>query len=135
MSQSIFFPADLVAYLQTGTPSGIGLPAYATGEYVKIKLAEDPRKVSAQADADAIALYWEARDSFERDLNAKASFLTTPIVSDIRGKLDQAIFAYSLGMDRAAFAALTKDMQKQTALWGEAMTQCAKAQLCEVILS
>ena len=129
VSQSIFFPADLVAYLQTGTPSGIGLPAYATGEYVKIKLAEDPKKVTAQADADAIALYWDARDSFERDLNEKAAFLTTPIINEIRGKLDKASFAYSFGMDRSAFAALTENMQMQNALWAEAMTQYAKAQL------
>ena len=130
VSQSIFFPADLVAYLQTGTPSGIGIPAYATGEYMKIKLGASPKQVTAQADADAISLYWDARDSFEHDLNAKAPFLTTPIVRDIRDKLDQAMFAYSLGMDRAAFAALAQDIQKQNALWGEALTQYAKAQLC-----
>jgi hypothetical protein len=130
VSQSIFFPADLVAYLQTGTPSGIGIPAYATGEYVKIKLAASPKKVSGQADADAIALYWDARDSFERDLNAKAAFLTTPIVSDIQGKLDQAFVAYSFGMDRASFAALTRDTKIQNGLWAEAMTEYAKAQLC-----
>jgi hypothetical protein len=121
---------DLVAYLQTGTPSGIGLPAYATGEYVKIKLAGGPKKVTDQADADAIALYWDARDSFEREVNAKAAFLTTPIVADIRAKLDQAFVAYSIGMDRAAFAALMKDVKKQNSLWSEAMTQYAKAQLC-----
>ena len=130
VSQSIFFPADLVAYLQTGTPSGIGLPAYATGEYVKIKLAGGPKKVTDQADADAIALYWGARDSFERDVNAKAAFLTTPIVADIRAKLDQAFVAYSIAMDRAAFAALMKDVKKQNSLWSEAMTQYAKAQFC-----
>ncbi len=129
VSQAIFLPADLVAYLQTGTPSGIGLPAYATGEYVKIKLADSPKKVTSQADADAIALYWDARDSLQRDLNAKAAFLTPPIVADIRAKLDQAFVAYSIGMDRAAFAALTKDVKKQNSLWSEALTQYAKAQL------
>ncbi|HRY52041.1 MAG TPA: C45 family autoproteolytic acyltransferase/hydrolase [Candidatus Paceibacterota bacterium] len=45
VGQAIFFPADLTAYLQTGVPSGAGLPAYATGEYVKIKLA--PRDLLA----------------------------------------------------------------------------------------
>lgn len=129
VSQGIFFPADLVAYLQTGTPNGIGLPAYATGEYVKIKLALDPKKVIDQADADAIALYWDARDSFVRDLNSKAAFLTPPIIADIRAKLDQAMVAYSIGMDRAAFGALMKDVKKRNSLWSEAMTQYAKAQL------
>jgi hypothetical protein len=129
VSQSIFSPADLTAYLETGTPSGLGLPAYATGEYVKIKLATDPKKVTYQADVDALALYWDARDSFEHDLNAKAAYLTPTIVSDIRGKLDQAFAAYSVGMDRISFAILTTDPKKQAGLWGDAMTSYAAAQL------
>jgi Acyl-coenzyme A:6-aminopenicillanic acid acyl-transferase len=129
VSQSIFSPADLTAYLETGTPSGLGLPAYATGEYVKIKLATDQKKVTYQADADALALYWDARDSFEHDLNAKAAYLTPTIVNDIRGKLDQAFAAYSVGMDRISFAILATDPKKQAGLWGEAMTNYAAAQL------
>lgn len=129
VSQSIFMPADLIAYLQTGTPSGIGIPAYATGEYVKIKLANDLHKVIDQADADAIAFYWDARDSFEHDLNAKSTYLTPIFVNDIRAKLDQSFVAYSLGMDRASFANLTKDAKKRAALQAEAMTYYAKAQL------
>lgn len=129
VSQSIFFPADLTAYLQTGTPSGLGIPAYATGEYVKIKLATDPKKVVFQAETDAEALYWDARDSFEHDMNAKAAYLTTPTVNDIRNKLDQAFAAYSLGMDRASFANLSTDAKKRINLWAEAMTYHAKAQL------
>jgi hypothetical protein len=129
VSQGIFFPADLTAYLETGTPGGRGLPAFATGEYVKIKLATDPKKVTYQADKDALALYWDASDSFEHDLNVKAPFLTTPIVNDIRDKLDQAFAAYSLGMDRASFANLTTDAKKRIGLWADAMTYYAKAQL------
>ena len=71
VSEAIFFPADLVAYLETGTPSGIGLPASATGEYVKIKLAADPKTVTYNADKDALALYWDAADSFRHDMNAR----------------------------------------------------------------
>jgi len=129
VAQSIFFPADLIAYLQTGTPGGNGLPAYATGEYVKIKLANDPKKVTDQADADALAFYWDATDSFEHDLNAKAPYMTTPIVKDIREKLDQSFTAYSLGMDRAAFANLERDAQRKLDLWASALTYYAKAQL------
>ncbi len=129
VSQGIFFPADLIAYLETGTPSGRGLPAFATGEYVKIKLATDPKKVTYQADKDALALYWDASDSFERDLNAKAPFLTTPIANDIRDKLNQAFAAYSLGMDRASFANLTTDAKNRIGLWADAMTYYARAQL------
>ena len=129
VAQSIFFPADLTAYLQTGTPSGNGLPAHATGEYVKIKLAMDPKKVVDQADADALAFYWDATGSFEHDLNAKAPYLTPPVVEDVREKLDQSFTAYSLGMDRAAFANLEEDTQKKLDLWASALTYYAKAQL------
>ena len=96
---------------------------------MKIKLATDPKKVAYQADTDAIALYWDAVDSFEHDLNAKAAYLTTPVVNDIRGKLDQAFAAYSFGMDRASFANLSTDAKKGINLWAEALTYYAKAQL------
>jgi hypothetical protein len=129
VGQGIFFPADLIAYLQPGTPSGRGLPAFATGEYVKIKLATDPKAVAKQADADALALYWDACDSFEHDMNAKADYLTAAIAGDIKSKLDQAFAAYSQGMDRASFASLSADAKEQIGLWAEAMTYFAKAQL------
>jgi hypothetical protein len=129
VGQAIFLPADLIAYLQAGTPSGRGLPAFATGEYVKIKLSTDPKVVVKRADADSLALYWDACDSFERDMNVKANYLTATIASDIEGMLDQAIGAYSRGMDRASFASLSTDSKKQIGLWAEAMTYYAKAQL------
>ncbi len=129
VGQAIFQAADLIAYLQTGTPSGRGLPAYATGEYVKIKLATDPKTVAKKADSDALAMYWDACDSFERDMNTKAGYLTAAVASDIEGKLDQAMAAYSQGMDRASFASLSADAKEKTGLWAEAMTYYAKAQL------
>ena len=129
VGQAIFLPADLIAYLQAGTPSGRGLPAYATGEYVKIKLSTDPKIVVKQADADSLALYWDACDSFERDMNAKANYLTATIAGDIESTLDQAIAAYSRGMDRASFASLSTDSKKRIGMWAEAMTYYAKAQL------
>ena len=130
VSQAIFFPADLVAYLQTGTPSGIGLPAFGTGEYVKIKLANDPKTVTYQADKDALAVYWDAADALRRELNARPKYLTPPIAADIKDKLDQAFAAYSLGMDRASYANLSIDGAMQINLWAEAMTHYAKSQLC-----
>jgi hypothetical protein len=129
VGQAIFLPANLIAYLQAGTPSGRGLPAFATGEYVKIKLSTDPKMVVKQADADSLALYWDACDSFERNMNAKANYLTATIAGDIESKLDQAIAAYSQGMDRASFASLSTDPKKRIGLWAEAMTYYAKAQL------
>jgi hypothetical protein len=129
VSQAIFFPADLIAYLQTGTPGGIGLPTSATGEYVKVKLATDPKTVTYSADKDALALYWDAADSFRYDQNAKAAYMTTGVAMDIRDRLDQAFAAYSLGMDRASFANLASDSKERIRLWAEAMTYYAKSQL------
>ena len=130
INQSIFFPADLIAYLQTGTPSGNGLPAYATGEYVKIKLAADANAVSAQAGNDASSMYWAAVDLFEHEYNAGAPYLTYEIAEAIKAKLDEAYVAYSIGMDREAYADLEEwNIREKLALYGEALTYYAKAQL------
>ena len=135
VNQSIYFPADLIAYLQTGTPSGNGLPAYATGEYVKIKLSNDPdtntaNAVTAQAGSDALSLYWAATDLLEHEVNAGAAYLTYEIAESIKAKLDEAFVAYSTGMDREAWADLEeKNTNEKLALYGEALTYYAKAQL------
>jgi len=135
VNQSIFFPADLVAYLQTGTPSGNGLPAYATGEYVKIKLSSDPdtntpNALTAQAASDALSMYWGAVELLERDLGDNAEYLTYGVAESMREKLDEAFVAYSLGIDREAYADLEeKNISEKLALYGAALTNYAKAQL------
>ncbi|MBI5443737.1 MAG: hypothetical protein HY900_21320 [Deltaproteobacteria bacterium] len=129
VAQSIFFPADRVVYLQTGTPSGNGMPAYATGEYVRIKLAGDPKSVTYEADADALALYWEAADLFEHELNAEPEYLTPSVISLVQDALDEAMLAYSAGMEKSASANLSKDDDALPALWASALTYFAKAQL------
>jgi hypothetical protein len=129
VSQSIFFPANLIAYLQTGTPSGTGIPSYATGEYVKIKLATDPKTVTMQADDDALSYYWEAADLFEYEINAAPAYLTTEVIADVRGKLDEAMTAYSYGIDREAYSDLETNGGASAMLWGSALTYFAKAQL------
>jgi predicted choloylglycine hydrolase len=129
VNTSIYFPASLTAYFGVGTPSGIGMPAYATGEYVKIQLGKDPSAVTTAAGSGAYAFYKDARNFFEHDLNAKAPYLTTLLAQTAEDKLDEAMSAYSLGMDRAAFAYLEKDVNKQLALYSEALTYYAKAQL------
>lgn len=131
VSESIFLPGDLTAYLATGTPSGNGIPAYATGEYVKIKLSGAPTEVIDQANADTVALYWEAADFFEKEMNLqpKPSYLTIELISEIRTLLDHSMEAYSVGTDRAAYAFLEKNAKKKNALRGSAMTSLAEAQL------
>lgn len=129
VSQSIFFPADLIAYLGTGTPSGNGIPAYATGEYVKIKLAADPKAVTTQADEDTLIYYWEAADLFEHEVNDAPAYLTADLIADVQAKLDEAMTAYSYGIDRQAYADLETDEEEAIMLWGSALTYFAKAQL------
>ncbi len=107
------------------------MPAYATGEYVKIKLAEDANAVTAQAGSDASSMYWAAIDILEHDLNAGAEYLTYEIAESIKAKLDEAYIAYSNGMDREAYADLEeKDTNEKLSLYGDALTYYAKAQLC-----
>jgi hypothetical protein len=135
VSQLVLFPADLTAYIEVGTPSGIGLPAGATGEYVKVRLADDPAEVAANADTDALGFYTEARHLFQRELNSKAPYLTDTVAQSIEEMLDEAWAEYESGMDRAAFASLAgvdgvhHFNDDQMALWSEAMSHYAKAQL------
>jgi len=129
VNQSIYFPADLVAYLQTGTASGNGLPAYATGEYVKIKLASDANAVTAQAGRDASSFYWKAADQFQSALNDNAAYVPYLVAQSISEQLDEAYVAYSLGMDREAYADLEENANAKLYLYSEALTNYAKAQL------
>jgi hypothetical protein len=129
VSESIFLPADLIAYFATGTASGNGIPAYATGEYVKIKLATNPKSVTDSADTDALVYYWDAADLFEHELNAEPAYLTTAVIEDVQADLDEAMYAYSVGIDRAAYAYFEDEPAKAAELWGAAITNFAKAQL------
>jgi hypothetical protein len=131
VSESIFIPEDLIAYLGTGTPGGNGFPVYATGEYVKIKLSNDPMAITDQADSDALTYYWEAANFFdeEQNVNPAPAYLTTAVIEDVQVKLDKASHAYSVGINRAAFAHFETDTRKRNELYGEALTSFAEAQL------
>lgn len=129
LNVSIYYPSDLTAYLLTGTPGGNGMPAYATGEYVKIKLAETPNAVTAQAGRDALSLYWAAADLLQHELNAKVPYLTYEIAESLKEKLNEAFVAFSVGMDREAFADLEENVNQKLALYGDALTSYVKAQL------
>ncbi len=137
VSESIFRPSELTAYLATGTPSGNGIPAYATGEYVKIRLSPDPEKVINQADTDALTYYWAAADFFEKEIHTSPAppYLTSALVAEVREHLDNAMVAYSIGIDRTAFAYLEKEVWRRNALRGSALTSFAKAQLYAQIAS
>jgi hypothetical protein len=131
ISESIFIPEDLIAYFGTGTPSGNGFPAYATGEYVKIQLLPVPGAVSHQADVDTLAYFWRAADFLEEEMHesVRPAYLTLSVIESVQEKLDKAISAYSVGIDRAAYAYFETDIKKQNTLYGAALTGFAKAQM------
>lgn len=128
---SLFFPADLTAYFLAGRPSGIGIPAQSTGEYVKLKIGKTPKEVVDQADQDAIDLYWEAADLLESEVNKKPrpQYLTQTLIEAIEAKLDQSIASYSLASEYAAFANMENNPRKRLEMWSTALTHYAKAQL------
>ena len=133
VAQSIFFPADLVAYFEVGTPSGIGLPGGATGEFVKLRLGDNPAEVSKYAESSAFALYSEARNLFAKELNRKAPYLTDAVAQSIEKMLDEAMSEFERGMDRAGFAFISEEegthVNDGVALWSEALTHYSKTQL------
>lgn len=139
VAQSIFFPADLTAYFEVGTPSGIGLPGGATGEYVKVELADNPAAITGNVKSAAWGYYAMARNLFVRELNDNAPYLTYLVAESIRALLDEAMLEYERGMDREGFATLAsteghgvrpfKLKREQMALWSEALTHYASAQL------
>jgi hypothetical protein len=128
-SVNIFLPATLTAYLAAGVPSGNGSPAYATGEYVKLQLKGSPKEIAKQADIDTIALYWDAVDTFQYELNTKPAYLTLPVISIIRDTLDKAYYAYSAAMDRYGYAGLEEDQDRKRELLASALTYYAQGQL------
>lgn len=137
--QSVFFPADLTAYFIQGTGSGTGIPAGATGEFIKVQLANDPVEVSNNMEEAAFSFYVEARDLFRKELNINAGlprnsrYLTDLVVQSIEEMLDEAYLEYERGRDRAAFAYKAElegtSINEQVGLWGEALSHYAKAQL------
>ncbi len=131
VSESIYIPEDLIAYLGTGTPSGNGFPAYATGEYVKIKLSADPGAVVNQADVDALSYFWAAMDFLEEEMNTNPApvYLTISVIESVQEKLDKAIYAYTEGIDRAAYAYFETNTSKRNELLSAALTGFAEAQL------
>lgn len=126
---NIFEPNTLTAYLATGMASGNGSPAYATGEYVKLQLLETPKKIADKADADTQSIYWDANDTFQRELNTKAAYLTLPVIADIKDKLNKAWYAYSKGLDRLSYGTLQSDANTGRTLFATALTYYAEAQM------
>lgn len=129
MSQHIYIPADLTTCFMPGTANGLGIPPYATSEYIKLKLADSPDAVTTNMAKQAWAFYRDARNLFQKQLNAKTPNLTFSVALQIEQELDKALSEYKLGMDKAAVAYLATPVDEQVARWGAALTHYSKAQL------
>jgi hypothetical protein len=136
---TIFCPADLTAYFLQGTASGIGIPAGATGEFVKVQLADSPSKVAANMGKAAYDFYKDARNVLRQELNSKCKHKSHLVARRIERWLDKAWLEYEKGMDRAAFAykAEVQDapLKEQMTMWSEALTHYARAQLYAQMIS
>jgi hypothetical protein len=130
---TILCPADLTAYFLQGTASGIGIPAGATGEFVKVQLADDPSEVAVNMEKAAFDFYKDARNLLRQALNSRLEHLTDLAAQQMEEMLDEAWLEFERGMDRAAFAYKAEiqgaPINEQLSMWSEALTHYAKAQL------
>ena len=136
-SQVIQLPAQKTAYLQSGGPHGTAIQYYwpddpkPTGEYTKWQLRHSIDDVASAASDDALELFETAWDSFKN----KDRFLDPQTRNSIKRLLMQAKEAWREGRiaeksaERAAFGHNRHDEEAQMALWGEAYTSYATAQL------
>lgn len=133
LAQSVFYPKDMIAYFQVGTPNGVGWPSEATGEYIKLTLGENPLAVSNDADRTAQAYFWEARNLFVKMQNADDPKLSFEAAESIRELIDIAAAELEMGMDRAGFAFMAQSngqsKGEEMQLWSDALTHFAKSQV------
>jgi hypothetical protein len=126
-TQNIILPASLTIYMQFGSPSGVGWPAYATGEYTKLQLLSDIPKVLDAAQADALTMYTVALEKYLKMVNAGT--IDVNYRETMREKLNEAYDAWAQATVTEAEAYYATKKADQMALYGEAITGYSKAQL------
>ncbi len=126
-TNNIFLPASLTAYMQFGSPSGTGWPAYATGEYTTIKIVANVPNFVDTIQSDALAAYQTALAQYLTILNTGT---LDPMLSQLlNDKLGDAFTAWSDGMVSEAEAYYADKKNNQMTQYGEAATLYSKAQL------
>lgn len=138
----VFKPASMMAYFMAGTGSGTGMPANSTGEFVHVKLEEDPMSTALKMQEIAFDLFVKARNSLRKELNKneylKENYQNRVLFEEM---LDEAFKEYEMGRDRVSFAYIGNSgdltsQEEHNALLSEAMSHHAKAQLfAQIILS
>lgn len=136
-SQVIQFPAQHIAYLQSGGPHGTAIQYYwpedpkPTGEYTKWQLRDSIHEVARAASDDALKMIETASDSFEH----KARSLDRETRRSLQRLLMQAREAWQKGRmeeasaEHTAFGRRGDHKNAQMVKWAAACTDYATAQL------
>lgn len=142
--QSAIVPEDMMIYLMQGTGSGTGMPAGSQGQFVEIKLLDDPVEIAADMESRTFGIFADARRELRIAINGneklKNDYLLRTAFEEL---LDECYSAYELGQDRRAYAFMEKhdgntDKIQLYRLLAEAMSHFARAQvkgkklLCEL---
>jgi len=142
-SQVIQFPAQHIAYLQSGGPHGTTIQYYwpdspkPTGEYTKWHLGNSIEKVATAASDDAWNMINAAWDAFWH----KARLLDPATRNELRRLLNQATLAWWKGRmaeesaEHSAHGHHGGHKKPQMALWSAALTDYATAQLYSQMVS
>lgn len=136
-SQVILFPAQHIAYLQSGGPHGTSIEYYwpedpkPTGEYTKWQLRNSIGKMASAASDDAWNMISAARDAFRH----KAHLLDPATRNELRRLLNQATQAWWRGtmeqksIERRPSGRNKHRQEEQMNRWSEVYTNYATAQL------
>lgn len=132
---TVLKPDALTAYFMQGTGTGTGMPAGSTGQFVEIKLGDDPMSMTRAMQERTFNIYVEARNKLRtvinRDKGLQRDYASRTAFENL---LDEAYLEYERGMDRISFAYMNQYRKMGTSddylmLVGEAMSYFAKTQV------
>lgn len=133
--QAAFEPENMMAYFMQGTGSGTGMPAGSKGQFIEIKMSDDPMETATHMEQNTFLIFAEARKKLRKAINGrkdvKENYLLRRAFEDL---LDTSYAEYELGQDRRAYAFMerhgkTENMLQYNKLLAEAMSHFARAQV------
>lgn len=142
--QSVIVPEDMMIYLMQGTGSGTGMPAGSQGQFIELKMSDDPAAIAADMEARTFGIFGDARRELRIAINGSEKLQKDYLLREaFDALLDECYKEYELGQDRRAYAFMeahdgSEDVKQYHRLLAEAMSHFAKAQvngkrlLCEL---
>lgn len=134
----------MMIYLMQGTGSGTGMPAGSQGQFIELKMSDDPAEIAADMEARTFGIFGDARRELRIAINGSEKLQKDYLLREaFDALLDECYREYELGQDRRAYAFMEahdgcKDIKQFHRLLAEAMSHFAKAQvsgkklLCEL---